>query len=59
MTPEQFEAAWDGIMAKLSPDERELVETTLAGAEANHTIVFICIAALLGALAGFAAARLF
>jgi len=50
--PEEFEATWEHALAKLSPPEREMIMTVVAGAEVNHSIVYTFVAFGLGLVMG-------
>lgn len=43
-------------MRKLTPGERELVETVIEGARVNHSVIFYAVALLVGLFGGFTAA---
>jgi hypothetical protein len=58
VTPEDFQRTWDATLAKLSADERELIETVIAGAQVNFTGVYMLIAAAIGGVGGWCLARL-
>lgn len=54
MDEREFEATWQSIQAKLTPTEREIVETVIAGAQTNHTLLYMLACVLLGGLGGWA-----
>lgn len=56
MTEDEFNETWESIMHKLTPGERELVETVIEGARVNHSVIFYAVALLVGLLGGFTAA---
>lgn len=58
MTPEDFQRTWDVVLAKLTPDERELIETVVAGAQVNYTGLYMLFAAALGVVGGWCLAGL-
>ena len=58
VTQEEFQRAWDAVLAKLTPDERELIETVVAGAQVNYTGLYMLLAAALGVVGGWCLARL-
>ena len=59
MTHDEFREAWERMYAKLTPDEREMVSDTLAGAEVNHSLLYMVGALLLGLAGGWALHALF
>lgn len=54
MDEREFEAAWQSILDRLTPTEREIVETVVAGAQTNHTALYMLVCVLLGGLGGWA-----
>ncbi len=58
MTRDEFSAAWERLHAKLTADERELLDVVVAGAEANHTLLYMGIALLVGFGVGWSLAQL-
>ena len=58
MTPDEFQRTWDAVLAKLTPDERELIETVIAGAQVHYTGAYMLLAAALGVVGGWCLAGL-
>ena len=53
MTEDEFNERWGQLLSKCSPEEQELLETTIAGAEVNYTALYVVIAFLLGNIGGY------
>lgn len=53
MSNEEFNRTWDMLRAKLTASEREVLDTVIAGAEVNHGVVYMLVAAGLGVIAGW------
>ncbi len=59
MTRQEFDKTWARVMSRLTAEEREVVETVIAGAEANHSAGYMIACALLGVVGGWGLCTLF
>jgi hypothetical protein len=50
-----FDRKWSKMLDKLDADEREMIETVVAGAQVNYTALYMLIAAVFGVAIGVAA----